>query len=97
MLERARVVLPAVSGLQEEAVRFANAWGTMERFRLGGTHGPLLGGLVDRLVTAHPAAPVSTYTSWSVVELAYQLVDRRVDFALIGARGESHPRFGAAM
>ncbi|WP_443034906.1 LysR family transcriptional regulator [Streptomyces sp. BE133] len=91
VLQRARVVLPAVSGLQEEAVRFANAWGTMERFRLGGTHGPLLGGLVDRLVTAHPAAPVSTYTSWSVVEIASQLVGGRLDFALIGACGESPP------
>lgn len=94
VLERARVVLPAVSELQEEAVRFANAWGTMERFRLGGTHGPLLGGLVDRLVTAHPAAPVSTYTSWSVAEIASQLVDGRLDFALIGTCGESPPTPG---
>ncbi|MFD7862778.1 LysR family transcriptional regulator [Streptomyces sp. NPDC057682] len=91
VLERARVVLPAVSELQEEAVRFANAWGAMERFRLGATHGPLLGGLVDRLATAHPSAPVSTYTSWSVAELAGQLVDGRLDFALVGACGESAP------
>uniref|UniRef100_A0AAU2VLV4 LysR family transcriptional regulator n=1 Tax=Streptomyces sp. NBC_00008 TaxID=2903610 RepID=A0AAU2VLV4_9ACTN len=91
VLERARVVLPAVSELQAEAVRFANARGAMERFRLGGTHGPLLGGLVDRLATAHPAAPVSTYTSWSVAEIAAQLVDGRLDFALIGACGESPP------
>lgn len=89
VLERARVVLPAVSELQAEAVRFANAWGTMERFRLGGTHGPLLGGLVDRLAAAHPAAPVSTYTSWSVGEIASQLVDGRLDFALIGACGRA--------
>ncbi|MFG2669639.1 LysR family transcriptional regulator [Streptomyces sp. NPDC048445] len=91
VLERARVVLPAVSELQSEAVRFANARGVMERFRLGGTHGPLLGGLVDRLATAHPAAQVSTYTSWSVAEIAAQLVDGRLDFALIGACGESPP------
>ncbi|MGC5395950.1 LysR family transcriptional regulator [Streptomyces sp. DT20] len=91
VLERARVVLPAVSELQAEAVRFANARGVMERFRLGGTHGPLLGGLVDRLATAHPAAQVSTYTSWSVAEIAAQLVDGRLDFALIGTCGESPP------
>ncbi|MFG2595172.1 LysR family transcriptional regulator [Streptomyces sp. NPDC048462] len=91
VLERARVVLPAVSELQAEAVRFANARGAMERFRLGGTHGPLLGGLVDRLAEAHPAAPVSTYTSWSVSEISAQLIDGRLDFALIGACGESPP------
>ncbi|NEE49698.1 LysR family transcriptional regulator, partial [Streptomyces sp. SID8455] len=33
VLERARVVLPAVSELQAEAVRFANATGPLERFR----------------------------------------------------------------
>jgi len=94
VLERARVVLPAVSELQQEAVRFANAHGPMARFRLGGTHGPLLGGLVDRLVAAHPTAPVSTYTSWSEAEIASQLVDGRLDFALIGACGESAPPAG---
>ncbi|MFJ8858870.1 LysR substrate-binding domain-containing protein [Streptomyces sp. NPDC102451] len=94
VLERARVVLPAVSGLQEEAVRFANASAAVERFRLGGTHGPLLGGLVDRLAAAHPTAPVSTYTSWSVAEIASLLIDGRLDFALIGACGESPPPMG---
>ncbi|GFN08482.1 hypothetical protein Smic_70380 [Streptomyces microflavus] len=91
VLERARVVLPAVSELQAEAVRFANATGPLERFRLGGTHGPLLGGLVDRIATAHPAAPVSTYTSWSVDEIAALTIDGRLDFALIGTCGESPP------
>ncbi|MEU8675046.1 LysR family transcriptional regulator [Streptomyces sp. NPDC048560] len=91
VLERARVVLPAVSELQEEAVRFAHARTAMERFRLGGTHGPLLGGLVDRLATAHPTAPVSTYTTWSVAEIASLLIGGRLDFALIGACGESPP------
>ncbi len=91
VLERARVVLPAVSELQAEAVRFANATGPLERFRLGGTHGPLLGGLVDRIATANPAAPVSTYTSWSVDEIAALTIDGRLDFALIGTCGESPP------
>ncbi|MBT2380894.1 LysR family transcriptional regulator [Streptomyces sp. CB00316] len=91
VLERARVVLPAVSELQAEAVRFANATGPLERFRLGGTHGPLLGGLVDRIATAHPAAPVSTYTAWSVDEIAALTIDGRLDFALIGTCGESPP------
>ncbi|MFJ4965166.1 HTH-type transcriptional regulator BenM [Streptomyces sp. ADI96-02] len=91
VLERARVVLPAVSELQAEAVRFANADGALDRFRLGGTHGPLLGGLVDRMAAAHPAVPVSTCTSWSVSEIASQVIDGRLDFALIGTCGESPP------
>ncbi|MEV1044270.1 LysR family transcriptional regulator [Streptomyces sp. NPDC049916] len=91
VLERARVVLPAVSELQAEAVRFANATGALDRFRLGGTHGPLLGGLVDRIAAAHPVAPVSTYTAWSVDEIASMVIDGRLDFALIGACGESPP------
>ncbi|MFD9541040.1 LysR family transcriptional regulator [Streptomyces sp. NPDC060022] len=91
VLTRARVVLPAMNELQEEAVRFANAWATVERFRLGGTHGPLLGGLVDRLAAARPTAPVTTYTSWSVAEIASLLIDGRLDFALIGVCGESPP------
>ncbi|WP_406863974.1 LysR family transcriptional regulator [Streptomyces sp. HUAS MG47] len=91
VLDRARFVLPAVRELQEEAVRFANTWARWDRFRLGGTHGPLLGGLVDRLLAAHPGAPVTTHTTWSVSEIADQLTDGRLDFALIGTCGESAP------
>ncbi|MGK5498235.1 LysR family transcriptional regulator [Streptomyces sp. URMC 125] len=91
VLDRAGVLLPAVRELQEEAVRFARAWDGMPRFRLGGTHGPLLGALVDRLATAHPGTSVTTRTSWSEREIAAQVVEGRVDFALVGACGESPP------
>ncbi|MGK5628922.1 LysR family transcriptional regulator [Streptomyces sp. URMC 123] len=91
VLERARVLLPAVRELQEEAVRFANGQGRVARHRLGGTHGPLLGALVDGLAGAHPAASVSTYVSWSVREIADLVVAGRLDFALVGACGQSAP------
>ncbi|MEU7258324.1 LysR family transcriptional regulator [Streptomyces rimosus] len=89
VLERARVVLPAISELQQEAVRFGSAGSRMTGFRLGGTHGPLLGGLVDRLATAHPGVPVTTFTTWSEREIAASVAAGRLDFALIGACGEA--------
>ncbi|MGW3560745.1 LysR family transcriptional regulator, partial [Streptomyces sp. NPDC000963] len=89
VLERARVVLPAVCELQEEAVRFAREGA--EGYRLGGTHGPLLGGLVDRIARTDPGAPVTTYTSWSEREIAGGVVAGRLDFALVGVCGESGP------
>ncbi|WP_228981098.1 LysR family transcriptional regulator [Streptomyces sp. DH12] len=93
VLERARVVLPAVSDLQRDAVRFARAAGGPGggRFRLGGTHGPLLGALVDRLAAAHPGAAVTTHTSWSEREIAACAADGRLDYALIGTCGTSAP------
>ncbi|MEU7029049.1 LysR family transcriptional regulator [Streptomyces sp. NPDC046275] len=89
VLERARVVLPAICELQEEAVRFAREGAAGHR--LGGTHGPLLGGLVDRLTRGAPGAPVTTYTSWSEREIAAGVAAGRLDFALVGVCGESSP------
>ncbi|MGW0536387.1 LysR substrate-binding domain-containing protein [Streptomyces sp. NPDC003032] len=91
VLARARVVLPAVSGLREEAQRFARAWEGGAGFRLGATHGPLLGALVDRLAAAHPGVPVSTHTSWSEREIAARTAAGRLDFALVGTCGASAP------
>ncbi|MFJ3926621.1 LysR family transcriptional regulator [Streptomyces sp. NPDC090022] len=89
VVERARVVLPALCELQEEAVRFARQ-GT-EGYRLGGTHGPLLGGVVDRIARGEPGAGVATYTAWSETEIARQVAEGRLDFALVGVCGESAP------
>jgi DNA-binding transcriptional LysR family regulator len=89
VLRRARVLLPGVLELQEEAVRFAHAAGR-PGLRLGATHGPLPGGLVDRLAAAG-AAPVTTFTSWSVRELATMVGEGRLDFALIGVCGDARP------
>ncbi|MBO8187353.1 LysR family transcriptional regulator [Streptomyces spirodelae] len=96
VLERARVLVPAVTQLQEEARRFSRkraADGAEQpaRYRLGGTHGPLLGGLVDRLASACPGAAVTTYTSWSTRELTGLLAEGRIDYVLAGVCGQSRP------
>ncbi|MFE1442628.1 LysR substrate-binding domain-containing protein [Streptomyces sp. NPDC058739] len=91
VLERTRIVLPAVSELQREAARFARTRRTRERLRLGGTHGPLLGALVDRLADAAPEATVTTCASWSERELAELLTEGRLDFALAGTCGSAPP------
>ncbi|MCT7352243.1 LysR family transcriptional regulator [Streptomyces sp. 15-116A] len=92
VLERTRIVLPAVTELQQEAARFARAPRTPTAcFRLGGTHGPLLGALVDRLAHVVPDARVTTCTSWSERELATLLGEGRLDFALAGTCGSAEP------
>ncbi|MEU2060306.1 LysR family transcriptional regulator [Streptomyces sp. NPDC013455] len=91
VLERTRIVLPAVSQLQQEAARFARTQRDGKRLRLGGTHGPLLGALVDRLADAAPGTTVTTCASWSERELAGQLAEGRLDFALTGACGSALP------
>ncbi|TWV46031.1 LysR family transcriptional regulator [Streptomyces misionensis] len=91
VLERTRIVLPAVSELQREAARFARAQGEGERLRLGGTHGPLLGALVDRLADTAPGTTVTTCASWSERELAEMLTEGRLDFALAGTCGSTPP------
>ncbi|MFI5657442.1 LysR family transcriptional regulator [Streptomyces sp. NPDC051684] len=91
VLERAGIVLPAVSGLQQEATRFARARRTRERLRLGGTHGPLLGALVDRLAEELPDTAVTTRASWSERELADHVDQGLLDFALLGTCGAAPP------
>ncbi|MFG3658100.1 LysR family transcriptional regulator [Streptomyces sp. NPDC047706] len=91
VLERTRVVLPAVTELQQEAARFARSPGGAAAFRLGGTHGPLLGALVDRLADVMPEARVTTCASWSERQLADLLAEGRLDFALAGTCGSAAP------
>ena len=91
VLERTRIVLPAVTELQREAARFARSPRASACLRLGGTHGPLLGALVDRLADAVPDARVTTCTSWSERQLADQLAEGRLDFALAGTCGSAAP------
>lgn len=94
VLARARVLLPAVNGLQDEAARLAGAGAQpaadgLGTYRLGAINGPVLGGVVHRLAAAYPQAHISTYASWSAEELAELVFAGRLDFVLAGACGEA--------
>ncbi|GAB2949598.1 LysR family transcriptional regulator [Micromonospora polyrhachis] len=91
VLARARVLLPAMKGLQDEAARLAGAGSTMSRYRFGGVNSPILGRLVHRLTTEQPHTQVSTYASWSVDELAQLVLSGRLDYALAGVCGDATP------
>ncbi|MDT0268974.1 LysR family transcriptional regulator [Streptomyces sp. DSM 44915] len=97
VLERASMLLPAVRDLQDSARRFAHAPGQLRRIRVGGTHGPLLGGLVGRLAAAYPDLQVGLHTSWSEAEISALATAGRVDVALLGVCGQSPPPGGDAL
>ena len=94
VLARARVLLPAVKGLQADAVRLTGSGATITRYRVGATNGPIVSGLVRRLAQAHPYATVSTFASWSRDELARMLLANRIDVAVVGCCGDSVPSSG---
>ncbi|SFQ30604.1 DNA-binding transcriptional regulator, LysR family [Amycolatopsis arida] len=91
VLARARVLLPAVRGLQEDATRLAGAAANPHHCRIGAINTPVLRGLVHRFAADFPHAHVATHTSWSVGELVGMLVAGRLDFALIGLCGTASP------
>ncbi|MGC4806358.1 LysR substrate-binding domain-containing protein [Micromonospora sp. DT233] len=91
VLSRARVLLPAMQGLQDEAARLAGADPTPARYRFGGVNSPILGRLVHRLAAAHPQAQITTYASWSADELSQLVGGGRLDYALLGVCGDALP------
>ncbi|MEU4244178.1 LysR family transcriptional regulator [Actinoplanes sp. NPDC026619] len=93
VLSRARVLLPAMKGLQDEAARLAGSSGsdTMSRYRIGALGGPILGGMVYRLSTIQPDAQITTHASYYVEELATMLQGGKLDYAQVGVCGDAMP------
>jgi DNA-binding transcriptional LysR family regulator len=93
VLARARVLLPAMKGLQDEAARLAGATGSdmMRRYRIGAIGGPILGGMVHRLSTAHAEAQITTYASYYIDELANMVLAGKLDYAQVGVCGDAIP------
>ncbi|BCJ56410.1 LysR family transcriptional regulator [Actinoplanes sp. NBRC 14428] len=93
VLSRARVLLPAMKGLQDEAARLAGAGSdtTMSRYRIGSIGGPIIGGMVHRLSEDQPDAQISTHASYYVEELANQVLAGKLDYAQVGVCGDAIP------
>jgi DNA-binding transcriptional LysR family regulator len=95
VLSRARVMLPAMSGLKEEAARLTRDAGrdagTPTHLTLGASTSVVLGRLIRSLAVEHPGVHVSTHASWSSDELAETVVDGRVDFAVVGVCADAPP------
>jgi len=90
VLARARVLLPAINCLQDEAGELISA-GQAARYRIGATNGPIAGGLVRRLTAAHPGAAVSIHSTLSENEICERVSDDLLDYALIGVCADSIP------
>lgn len=91
VLDRARLLLPAMRTLEEEAAQLTRQEGGMSRYRLGTMNGPLLSGVVRRLTATQPTAVLTTRFSWNAVELAAAVATDRLDFALVGVCGDAAP------
>jgi DNA-binding transcriptional LysR family regulator len=95
VLARARLLLPAVSGLQAEAARFSNSGGrngdVPASLTIGSATGHLLGRLLHHLTSDYPGMRVTTQVSWSADELAAMVADGRIDFTIVGVCGDAPP------
>ncbi|NRQ49290.1 LysR family transcriptional regulator [Aeromicrobium stalagmiti] len=95
VLARARVMLPAMSGLREEAARLhqneGRDDGTPAHLNLGASTGAVLGQLIQALAAEHAETVVTTHASWSSEELAEMVVEGRIDFAVVGVCADAPP------
>lgn len=91
VLARARVLLPAVQELHEEAMRLAashRSRATTPRLRVGTTGGPFMAGMMRALERTAPRTEVVTSASFRAYELLDQVRTDRLDCAVIGCCGE---------
>ncbi|WP_375001047.1 LysR family transcriptional regulator [Aeromicrobium sp. CTD01-1L150] len=96
VIGRARILLPAMSGLMDDATRLSDAargGEAPEHLTIGASTSAILAPLIQRLAEWREDLQVSTTASWSADELVGQLVENRLDFALVGlCSGSPAPR-----
>ena len=91
VLARARVVLPAMRGLQEDAAQLAGTRIRPNQWRIGAVSGPILGGLMPRLAAEHESVEVLTQPSHWADQLAELAAAGKLDFCIVGVCGDSVP------
>ncbi|RYY48882.1 MAG: LysR family transcriptional regulator [Actinomycetales bacterium] len=95
VIARARMLLPAMTGLLDDATRLNDperGRSIPEHLSIGSSSPAILAPLIQRLEERHPDLQVSTTASWSADELARELDDGRLDFAVVGiCGGDSTP------
>jgi DNA-binding transcriptional LysR family regulator len=97
VLGRAKVLLPAMSALVDDASRFVAGEGAQARSVRVGTASTALGGLFVNRLVAGLDAQVTTVTLPSVGAVAEQLASRALDVALVGMCGDASPPTAAGV
>ncbi len=90
VIARARMLLPAMTGLLDDATRLADperGSSTPEHLSIGSSSPAVLAPLIQRLAEGFPDLRVSTTASWSADDLTRELDAGRLDVAVIGICG----------
>lgn len=95
VVARARMLLPAMSGLLDDAARMGEGRagpGAPPHLAVGASTASVLAPLIRCLAEEHPDMQVSTTAAWSADDVADSLADGRLDVALVGVvTGEPPP------
>ncbi len=89
VLARAQLVLPAMSGLVDEAARFQHNEDRASHLSIGSSTDAVLGRLIPALAGEYDGLRVTTHASHSADDLAAMLADGRLDFAVVGVCGDA--------
>jgi DNA-binding transcriptional LysR family regulator len=91
VLARARVVLPAMKGLQEDAAQLTGNGTKANQWRIGAVNGPILGGLMSRLTAENDRLEILTHPSHWADQLSELTVAGKLDYCVVGVCGDTVP------
>lgn len=94
VINRARMLLPAMSGLLDDATRLSDDVRSQvapDHISIGASTSAILAPLIQRMGQEHPDVQVATTATWSSDDLTSELSDGRLDFAIVGVCGGAAP------